>query len=203
MRAKHFILTVLCSVILLGCKDKPVTPVLPFDKMREGDLAFRCGEGVFSRAVTAVEEEGAYSHVGVLVRDDGEWKVVHAVPGEKESARDYDRVKEERLEQFFAPARARKGCLVHVDGLTQDQAEEMGRAALLFARDSVRFDSQYNLQDSSRVYCTELVWLLFRRSGIDLSEGRRRYIKALGVQADCILPEHLYAYRGNELYFSF
>lgn len=203
MRARNFILTVLCGVILLGCKDKPVTPVLPFGEMREGDLAFRCGEGVFSRAVTAVEEEGMYSHVGVLARDDGEWKVVHAVPGEKESARDFERVKEERLEQFFAPARARKGCLIHVEGLSPDQAWEIGRAALRFARDSVHFDSRYDLQDSSRVYCTELVWRLYRRCGIDLSEGRRRYIKALGVQADCILPEHLYAYSGNERYYSF
>jgi hypothetical protein len=40
MRARFFILTVLCGVILLGCKDKPVTPELPFHEMREGDLAF-------------------------------------------------------------------------------------------------------------------------------------------------------------------
>ena len=125
MLARPFILTLLCGLILSGCKDAPAPPALPDGQMRTGDLAFRCGEGVFSRVVTAVEEDGAYSHVGVLVQHDGQWKVVHAVPGEKEGDRDSERVKEERVEQFFSHGRARKGCLIHVDGLSADQAEEM------------------------------------------------------------------------------
>lgn len=69
--------------------------------MREGDLAFRCGRGVFSRAVMSAEEEPLYSHVGVLVKEEGTWKVVHAVPGESEFSGDFDRVKAEALDGFF------------------------------------------------------------------------------------------------------
>ena len=203
MLARHFISAAFICLVLAGCKEAPAPLALPYEQMREGDLAFRCGSGVFSRAVTYVEENGAYSHIGLLVEHDGVWKVVHAVPGEKESAQDFDRVKEETVEQFFAPERARKGCLVHVETPEREKVREICQAALGFARDSVRFDNQYELQDSSRLYCTELVWLLYRRCGVDLSEGRRRRVNALGIQADCILPEHLFAYRDNEVYFSF
>ena len=176
---------------------------LPLDEMREGDLVFRCGEGIVSRAVTSVEEDGLYSHVGILVRDDGEWKVVHAVPGEKEHPGDFDRVKAETPGRFFAPDRARSGALVHC-GLSDPAAlESIRETALGWARDSIRFDDAYDLADASRLYCTELVWRLYRQAGIDLSEGRRRSLNILFVHGECLLPEHLFHYSGKNVYYQF
>lgn len=41
--------------------------------LREGDLLFRRGIGVLGRAVTAADEEGLFSHVGVAIKVDDEW----------------------------------------------------------------------------------------------------------------------------------
>lgn len=171
--------------------------------MRDGDLAFRCGYGVFSRAVTLAEDEGVYSHVGVLLRKDGGWRVIHAVPRELEGKDDFARVKEERVEVFYGPDRAFRGCLVHT-GLTDSlKIRQMCASAMKQARDSVRFDGDYDLEDSTKVYCTEFVWRLYRQAGIDLSEGRRRRVNALHVQGDCLLPEHLLKYGNNDIYYKF
>lgn len=192
-------------VSLLGWACQPAAPerAFPLGEMEEGDLAFRCGYGVFSRAVTAAEEEGVYSHVGIIVRENGRWRVIHAVPGEKESKEDFDRVKIEDLELFYSGKRALKGCLVHTGLRDSALVSSLCHQATQAARDSVRFDHNYLLEDSTEVYCTEFVWRLYRQCQIDLSEGRRRSVHAFHIHGDVLLPEHLLAYSGNDVYFSY
>ena len=193
----------LSLLALFSCKESPRVLQFPYSQMQEGDLAFRCGLGVFSRAVTSVEDEGRYSHVGILVNNDGQWNVVHAVPGETEFPGDFERVKEESIEVFYSPKRAYSGCLVHTGVDDTVALRSICATAIQFARDSVLFDDKYDMYDSSKVYCTELVWRLYQSIGIDLSEGRSRYFNVLHIHNDCLLPEHLLAYRNNDIYFNF
>ena len=185
--------------LALGC-EREKGRELPLEKIEEGDLAFRCGRGVFSRIVTTAEEEGVYSHVGIVVCDEGRWKVAHAVPAEPEYKGDFDRVKLEDIEVFFSPDRACSGCLVR-PGVRDP--ERMCAEAIRAARDSVAFDGSYDLEDTSKVYCTEFVWRLYLQDGTDLSEGRRRHINVLGVRGDVILPEHLLEYKDMKPYYKF
>lgn len=171
--------------------------------MQDGDLVFRCGHGVLSRAVTTVEEEGKYSHVGILIRHNRRWNVIHAVPGEKDHPGDFERVKEECVKDFFSFGRAYKGCMVHTGLKNNEILDGIRNEAIRFVRDSIRFDDKYDLNDSSKVYCTEFVWLLYKKAGIDLSEGRRRFVKAFNIHNECLLPEHLLNYCDNEVYFCF
>lgn len=195
---------ILAVLLIFGCSRAPKGDVeLPYGLMRNGDLAFRCGGGVFSRVVTAAGDGGVYSHVGVLVKNGGKWMVVHAVPGEKEFNGDFARVKVESAGKFFAPDRAFRGCLVHTGLADSLRLAALCSTALRYARDSVRFDGFYDLADSAEVYCTEMVWRLYRRAGIDLSEGRRRHVNMIGLHSECILPEHLLKYTGNDIYFIF
>lgn len=194
----------LCLALpFIGCARHPQGRVFPIGQMQEGDLAFRCGRGVFSRAVTSVENEGEYSHIGMLIQENGRWMVVHAVPGEKNFPADYDRVKKEPLEQFYAPKRAFRGRLVHTGVSSPSAIGALRTRALQYVADSTRFDEHYTLEDSSTVYCTELIWRLYRSIGIDLSEGRRRYIHIFRINGEVILPEHLLAYSKNTPYFTF
>ena len=185
-RSRSLPLVLLAACCLLpaavtACQDGgTLAPTLPFDRMREGDLVFRCGEGIVSRAVLSVEEDGVYSHVGILVRDGDAWKVVH-----------------------LAPDRARAGALVHCGLSDPAVLARIRETALGWARDNVPFDDDFDIADSSRLYCTELVWRLYRRAGIDLSEGRRRRLDILFVHGDCLLPGHLFQYSGKTVYYQF
>lgn len=199
MWLKAPILLAAVLLLALGCAREKGRE-LPLEKIEEGDLAFRCGRGVFSRIVTTAEEEGVYSHVGIVVCDEGRWKVAHAVPAEPEYKGDFDRVKLEDIEVFFSPDRACSGCLVR-PGVRDP--ERMCAEAIRAARDSVAFDGSYDLEDTSKVYCTEFVWRLYLQDGTDLSEGRRRHINVLGVRGDVILPEHLLEYKDMKPYYKF
>ena len=55
--------------------------------VESGDLVFRRGTTLLSFAVLAADRGAAYSHVGIVwKRDDGAAWVVHAAPGEEETA---------------------------------------------------------------------------------------------------------------------
>ena len=192
--------------ILAGCGRSVPARHFPTESMRTGDLVFRCGRGVLSRAVVMAEQmDGRYSHVGVLIRDvDGVWKVAHSVPAEREFNGDFDRVKFEPLEAFLSPKMAARGCLVHVGSLTDPvRLQALCDEARQAFRDSVRFDHDYDLADSSKVYCTEFIWLLFKHYGLDLSEGRRRYVNLMNIRGDILLPEHILQYKDNTVYYQF
>ena len=82
---------------------------LPVEEFRDGDLAFRRGMGLTSRAVLVADRRGAYSHVGILKQLDGTWCVIHAVPGESDTRSGEERVKVDALDVFFARSRAAAG----------------------------------------------------------------------------------------------
>jgi len=100
------------TLVLVGCQgssDKAPLPIeLPQELFRDGDIAFRRGTGITSRAVLAADREGAYSHTGILKKKAGQWYVIHAVPGEPDFKDDPDRVKMETVEVFFEKRKAVK-----------------------------------------------------------------------------------------------
>lgn len=199
MRFRVTISILLSLVFFASCSERKVCDI-PLEDLAEGDLAFRCGRGLFSRIVTTAEEEGVYSHIGVVVKEEGRWKVAHAVPGEREFKGDFDRVKLEDIGTFFAPGRAFRGCIARTGVHIPDR---LPAKAIRAARDSVEFDGDYDLLDSSKVYCTEFVWRLFMDEGVDLSEGRRTSVNVIGISGDIILPEHILHYSKNKLYYQF
>lgn len=187
-----------------------ITPLL-----REGDVVFRRGGGVVSRAVLAADRGGVYSHVGVVARVGGEFVVVHVVPGESGGARDAARI--ETPEEFFAPSNASRGAVMRLrrgdgvrtggdagnDGAKSDDAaggprtDEItvgaARSAVRLARAGVLFDHRYDLADTVRMYCTELVWHVFRGEGVDLSGGRRTRTGLPGMGGTYIMPSDIQA----------
>ncbi len=145
--------------------------VLPADSLLcEGDMAFRCGRGLASEAVLAVDG-GVYSHVGIVVKGADGWSVVHITPGEDEP----EKIKAEALDVFFAPERAKAGAIMRVP--ERGKGGQAAKRAQKLATQNILFDHTYNIADTTKMYCTEFVWHVFGFS--DFSDG------------DYILPHHL------------
>lgn len=205
-KSTFVILSIALTLALTSCHISHVSDSarIPYSELREGDLAFRCGRGFLSRAIVSAEDSVRYSHVGLVFQEDSVWMVVHAVPGEPDFEGDFDRVKAERIESFFASERATRGELLRPSNdLTTEKLEAMKLKAISMVRDSLRFDSKYDLEDHSEVYCTELVYMLYQQAGIDLSEGRRTAVDVPLVHSICLLPEDIYRYSDNISYFKF
>ncbi|MDE7150097.1 MAG: hypothetical protein K2O01_06800, partial [Bacteroidales bacterium] len=96
-----------------GAGDKvPEAPVAgttacPDTLFRSGDLVFRRGRSVSSDMVLLCEDKPTYSHVGLLVRTDSGWLVVHAAPDEADERGRYNRVTAETPYDYWQARRCR------------------------------------------------------------------------------------------------
>ena len=182
-------LLILTSLLFGGCADSSTTIVLTGQEaFREGDLVLRCGYGTESHVVTETSSS-VYSHIGMLHYDvnASRWMVVHAVPGEHEKG-EPEWLKTEPIEDFFAPDRAKRGAWMRVD-CPDSIAEAATRYALQKVADRVEFDNDYLLSDTTRLYCTELVWQAFLHQGLDISEQCRHSVPAFfSDDGECIFP---------------
>lgn len=175
---------------------------IPEELFTDGDLAFRRGIGLTSHIVLAVSTNGIYSHVGIIKRMDNKCYVIHAVPGETEHKGDPERVKADPIDVFFSPDRAARGAVMRV---TNNYKIASGAAeyALEISSRGTLFDHEYNLNDSSKMYCTELVNFVYKKYGVDISEGRTSYINLPLIQGEYLMPEDLTAFDGIKQIYHF
>ena len=183
------LLAILLPLCILACSDGVSVQsgtIFPQDvELLPGDVVFRRGSGVTSQAVLMAEKGGTYSHVGIAVDSAGVVMVVHAVPYEDEE----DRVKMEHPNDFFAPSKAQKGAVYrHRDNETARQAAEA--AARVYQR-GIAFDHDYDADDTTTMYCTELVIFAYGKTRHPLSNIRSHHLHLVGFESNCFLPSDL------------
>lgn len=185
-------LFVFVCVALSACSGKQghveVIDLSDSTEWRDGDIALRCGWGMESRAVTA-NGRSAYSHVGLIHYDsiNRMWEIIHAVPGED----DPEYLKAEPLSVFYSKERARSGAWLRVD-CSDSIAKQAVEYALRKVDEKVLFDNDYLLEDTTKLYCTELIWRSFLTVGIDVSSGNRHSAPRLVcAEEECIFPNDL------------
>lgn len=163
---------------------------IPQDLLHEGDVVFRRGTGLASRIVLTADSKGIYSHTGIVKKKKDKWYVIHAVPGEPDFKDEPDRVKMEEIEKFFAPQKAISGAVMRVEG---DSATccRAATSAERFHKAYILFDHHYNLEDTTEMYCTELIDYVFRKEGIDLVEGRISKLSLPGFNGNYLLPNDI------------
>ena len=161
---------ILLAISAVQCRTRDVAmPEPPIEEFRSGDLAFRLGRTLESDAIAATADEGFdYSHVGVIIRQGDSIRVIHIEPergGE-------ERIKSESVEEFFHPTRAVKGCVARRKTLTKEELQTIENRSLSLFNSGIMFDHDYSLQDSSAMYCTELINTIFLEADISLTTRR-------------------------------
>lgn len=187
----------LCLVavaVLGGCNGARCGSKVDFERLQgelhEGDLLFRRGIGVLGRAVVATDDEGRFSHVGIAVKCNEQWCAIHAVPDEPDFEGDVNRVKCEPIESFFDEFRAGNGAVYRLSA-TSEQIATACANALRLSAERRPFDHDYNLDDTTALYCTELVDYVFGLGGVSMSEGRRTHVNFPSMTGDYIMPSDL------------
>lgn len=184
---KHiFVVSFLFS--LLSCSEHLSDEVcefdIPKDSIRDGDLVFRLGRSVES---SLVQQAGnGFSHVGMLVWVADTLKVVHAVPKEKNDSMVF-----EPIERFLSQAKAQKAGFYKVE-CPDSIAKSASEYALKRYEEGCMFDHMYDLEDETKMYCTELVWRAYNEFGVDISgEKRTPVMKIIAESGEIITPYDL------------
>jgi hypothetical protein len=202
MKRTFFYYIILVMLAITACNgDGGIRPEesLPYDSLREGDLVFRRGRNMTSNIIVA-KDSYSYSHIGMLHRSDSGWCVIHAVNDEPDFKGDFDRVKIDRVETFFAYERSSAGAIAH-SFIDDSTAVAMSRKALQYVKDSVRFDAEFRLDDQTELYCTELIHILYKSAGNDITEGRRTAAGIFGFPDKIIFPSDILSNKKLQIYF--
>jgi len=162
MRIAAFLLIgiILCA----GCQHEVAKEPVVVDTLafRNGDLLFREGPSIESRTVMTMSN-GQFSHVGILLKQHDQWCVVHAVPGETENGR--DTVKCEPINEFLRGDRCLSATIRRID-CNDSIADAAAHYAL--TKVGVEFDNDYELTDTTRYYCTELLWQAYLHQHLNI-----------------------------------
>lgn len=179
----------LAIILAGGCHGKTDTTPLdvPVELLKNGDLALRCGTSIESHVVTGVNgENGPYSHIGIVVEVDGQWFVAHAVPGENERG-EPEYVKLDSISVYYGRDRAKLGCIMRVTDDSTACSTATGYALWAVEAKKV-FDNSYDMDDTTQLYCTELVQRAYLRAGIDLAEDRHTKVVAALMPGTYVFP---------------
>ncbi len=169
---KTLLTIIFTAFMLASCGEKEQRSILPEGcELRAGDVVFRRGSGLTSRAVLAADRNGAYSHIGIVVDSCGVMMVVHAVPGEPDYEGDPDRVKMDTPQRFFSSMNARIGEVKRLCG-DSATAARAARFAMEVYRRGTLFDHDYDDSDTTKMYCCELVDFVYRKPGGLSPDGR-------------------------------
>lgn len=177
-KSRILLILLLITSCRSGGNDYAATPPeIPISNLRSGDIAFRLGRTLESRAIAA---EGGYSHVGIVIRHDSTLQIAHIEPSRGGS----ELTKYESLERFFHPDNATSGAVMRIEGLGSEQQATVEN--YLFSCKNITFDHDYKLSDTTQMYCTELAFRAFSEIGIDITNGIRHRVPL--AQEEVILP---------------
>ena len=169
------------AMVAASCSKAPLQTILPPNAgLQSGDIVLREGISIESHAVMI--GGNSYSHVGIVVDSAGCLMIVHAVPGEPDFDDDPPRVKMDKPEAFFMNDRAVAGEVRRYrDSIISQRA---AIHALNIYKRGTLFDNDYDDQDSTEMYCSELVEYVFKCEGAVVCDNAKHDYQLPGFMHD-------------------
>lgn len=167
--------------------DHPVPPPAPWEiptGLQDGDLILRRGTDLVAAAVIASERGSRFSHVGVIVIEEGHPVVIHALPPDAMG----HGVRREPLERFLGPTQTTDVALYRIPALSREARARL--RTYVTARLDVPFDARFRYSDDAALYCTELVLKGFQAAGIDLTAALPR-VEMMALAEPAYAPDAL------------
>lgn len=140
----------------------------PTSELADGDLIFRRGRDAPARVVLSQGDNVRFSHVGVIVVQDGKPFVVHAAAPEGDAV---GGVVMEPLNDFITPDKAADAGVYRAKGRNARERKAIGE----YARSQIGkpFDYEFRYSEDDTIYCTELALKSLNAGGADLQHSTR------------------------------
>lgn len=184
------------AALLCSCRQPPVPAPLTgssqlqavlarADQLQDGDLVFRRGRDLMSSLVLQQGHASRFSHVGMVVRDGAQVRIIHAMPDEPGRA---GGVRQESLAAFLAAPVASDAASYRLPGV-----DRTGLRQWLHQQLGKPFDSRFVLSDAGALYCSELVLRALDAGG---QPHRVAVVAAPLIQEPVVTPDALRAIPG-------
>ncbi len=143
--------------------DRVVVDAAAMDKMQDYDILLAQGQSVHSKVVKLFNgHNDDYSHIGILVREEDKVYVLHATPDGSDS----NGIRYDELQSFFALSDVCSYTILRHQQLNDTFREKLGAGITGFKSHAAPFDYDFNNHENGKLYCSELVWLVFKNAGL-------------------------------------
>jgi len=141
------------------------------NQINTGDIILRKGYGLVSATISETyNTELDVSHCAFIIKKDNQFSVIHAV---SQSLSDVDGVQTQDLETFVRDSRKGSIIIVRYKPSPLDDVSKIASRANYYLEKKVPFDHDFDPTDNSKIYCSELPWLVFHDSfNIDLFKSK-------------------------------
>ncbi len=132
-------------------------------RFEEGDLILRRGSSTVSGFIArGLPGSCEMSHCGILTAHGDSWQVVHSISGK---ISDLDGIRIDSLQDFLR--QAQPGKAIHIKPRFSIDRHAISENAHKYLRRRIPFDHDFDLEDSNRMYCSELIRQVYLDSGAD------------------------------------
>jgi Permuted papain-like amidase enzyme, YaeF/YiiX, C92 family len=126
-----------------------------FSCIKEGDILLRQGQGPFStHIVRYLDEKHPLSHCGIVCNINNKLMVVHCI---SEELSGIDGAQTQSIPDFFADVADSNIAIVR-PLLDTNQKIKFISEAKRYLNKKIKFDHDFNFKDTSKLYCSELVY---------------------------------------------
>ena len=130
------------------------------NQIKDGDIILRYGYGLVSDIIVeTLKQKYNISHCAIICKkDSSKTKVIHSVSS---TISDFDGVQEQSLSSFVNDSKANSIIIVRYKS-PDSLRNRISERAQYYLDKKVPFDNLFNINDSSEIYCSELLWLVFK-----------------------------------------
>lgn len=145
----------------LSLNEKCEFPPLSSLQLKDGDVILRRGNSIFSELIARnfPASEGM-SHCGFIFKIDGQYQVIHTI---SKSLSDIDGIRINTLEKFVREAKQNRICIIRYH--KKLNSDSMKERCLALLKQKIPFDNDFDLNDSSKLYCSELLRYVYQEQG--------------------------------------
>ncbi len=175
-------LTLLLLTLITPLFSSPHPDIPPSIEIKNGDLIFRQGLAFVSHLVMISDPKSDYSHVGMLFYEEGEWRVVHATPSEREE--NPDGVVIDTLDFFLHPDRSNEFAIYRIAASSDEQMSAVHHA-------KAQVGTPFHYQKERGTYCTLLLteaWESAKNMELNLSQT---HLNLPLLKGDYLFPSDL------------
>jgi hypothetical protein len=130
--------------------------------LKEGDIILRHGYGFVSdMIVETMNDSIGISHCAILTTDTNKnWMIIHSVSS---TLTDIDGVQSQLLKPFINDSKKNSVVVVRYKHAKNDSdLARIGQRAKYYLKKQVPFDESFNPDDSTEIFCSELLWKVFK-----------------------------------------
>lgn len=165
------------------------------EQLEPGDIILRRGSGLVSDFISSVlSEPFDVSHCGIVAEHDSALWVIHSVSS---SVSEADGMQAHRLQDFVS--QSKRGSVIVSRLRTDADRALIAERAKGYLRRKVPFDHDFDLDDTTSIYCSELVWRIIRdeygvdvfdSAAVDDKAGRYRFMRLLDTARFEVVLNH-------------